>query len=100
MEYVNPFYTFYAAVARQDLEAYPEDGFQIENALTREQALRGMTIWAAYSNFEENEKGSLESGKFADFTVLDRNIMEVPEKDLPTAQALMTFISGELVYEK
>ena len=100
VEYVNPFYTFYAAVARQDLEAYPEGGFQIENALTREQALKGMTIWAAYSNFEENEKGSLESGKFADFTVLDRNIMEVPEKDLPTAQALMTFISGELVYEK
>src|SRR5690606_7763426 len=57
VEQVSPFLTFYAAVARQDIDGYPEGGFQMEQALSREQALRGMTIWAAYSNFEENEKG-------------------------------------------
>ena len=72
MERVNPMLTFYAAEARQDLEQYPEGGFQIENALSREEALRGMTIWAAYSNFEEEEKGSIEVGKFADFIILDK----------------------------
>jgi len=63
IEEINPMYTFYAAVARKDLKNYPEGGFQMENALTREETLKGMTIWAAYSNFEENEKGSLEVGK-------------------------------------
>ncbi len=72
VEKVSPFLTFYAAVARKDLNNYPENGFQMENALTREEALKGMTIWAAYSNFEENEKGSIEVGKMADFVVLDK----------------------------
>src|SRR5699024_4935638 len=88
VEQVNPMYTFYAAVVRKDLENYPENGFQTENALTREEALRGMTIWAAFANFEEDEKGSLEKGKFADFVILDRNIMKVDEKDLPKTKVL------------
>ncbi|MGO3183336.1 MAG: amidohydrolase [Aequorivita sp.] len=99
VEHVNPMYTFHAAVARKDLENYPEDGFQMKDALTREEALRGMTIWAAFSNFEENEKGSIEVGKFADFTVLDKDIMEVDEEELPTTKVIATFINGELVYE-
>lgn len=100
VEFVNPMYTFYAAVARQDLEQFPEGGFQIENALSREEALRGMTIWAAFSNFEEDEKGSLEVGKFADFTVLDKDIMKVGVAEIPTTKALATFVNGEMVYEK
>src|SRR5699024_4548964 len=64
VEEVNPIYTFYAAVARKDLKNYPENGFQMKDALSREDALRGMTIWAAFANFEEAEKGSLEKGKF------------------------------------
>lgn len=99
VEQVNPMYTFYAAVARKDLKNYPENGFQMKDALSREDALRGMTIWAAFANFEEDEKGSIEVGKFADFTVLDKDIMNVDEKELPTTKVLATFINGEMVYE-
>lgn len=99
VESVNPMYTFYAAVARKDLKGYPEDGFQMKDALTREQALRGMTIWAAFYNFEEKEKGSIEVGKLADFTVLDKDIMKVDEKELPKTKVIATFINGEKVYE-
>lgn len=99
VEHVSPFYTFYAAVVRKDLKNYPENGFQMKDALSREEALRGMTIWAAYANFEENEKGSIEAGKYADFTVLDKDIMKADEKDLPNIKAVATFINGEKVYE-
>ncbi len=99
VEQVNPMYTFYAAVARKDLKNYPEGGFQMKDALTREEALRGMTIWAAFSNFEENEKGSIEVGKFADFTVLDKDIMEVDEAELPNTKVVATIVNGEVVYE-
>lgn len=99
VEHVNPMYTFYAAVSRKDLKNYPEDGFQMKDALSREEALRGMTIWAAYFNFEENEKGSIEVGKFADFTILDKDIMEVEEEELPNTKVIATFINGEMVYE-
>jgi len=95
VELVSPFLTFYASVARQDLKQFPEGGFQMENALTREETLKGMTIWAAYSNFEENEKGSIEAGKFADFIILDKNIMEVDAKEIPTIKVLQTFVNGE-----
>lgn len=100
VEYVSPFYTFYAAVSRQDLKGYPKEGFQMENALTREETLKGMTIWAAYSNFEEDEKGSIETGKFADFILLDKNIMEVPADEIPNIRVLETFIDGKSVYAK
>ncbi len=94
VEKVSPLLTFYAAVARKDLNNYPENGFQIENALTREETLKGMTIWAAYSNFEENEKGSIEVGKFADFIILDQNIMEVEENEIPKIRVKETYIDG------
>lgn len=98
VEKVNPFLTFYAATVRKDLKGYPKDGFQMENALSREQTLRGMTIWAAYSNFEENEKGSIEVGKFADFVILDQNIMEVAGDQIPKTKAVATYLNGEKVY--
>ena len=99
VEHINPMYTFYAAVARKDLKNYPENGFQMKDALTREEALKGMTIWAAFANFEENEKGSIEVGKFADFTILDKDIMKIEEAELPKTKVVATFINGELVYE-
>ncbi len=95
VEQVSPFLTFYAAVARQDLEQFPEDGFQLENGLTRMEALKGMTIWAAYSNFEEQEKGSIEVGKMADFVIIDRDIMKVPMEEVPNTKVLQTFVGGE-----
>lgn len=100
VELVNPFHTFYAAVSRKDLKGYPEGGFRVGQVLTREQTLRGMTIWAAYSNFEEAEKGSLEVGKFADFVILDQDVMTIPVDQVPNTNALKTFVGGQLVYEK
>lgn len=100
VEQINPMYTFLAAVARKDLKNYPEQGFQSENALTREQALRGMTIWAAKSNFEELEKGSIEVGKLADFIIINQDIMKVKDTQIANTQVLQTFISGKLVYKK
>lgn len=94
VEHVSPFLTFYAAVARQDTKQFPKDGFQKEDALTREEALKGMTIWAAYSNFEEHEKGSIEIGKFADFIVLDKDIMTVDVYDIPNIKVEQTFVDG------
>lgn len=94
VEQVNPFLTFYAAVARQDVEQYPEGGFQIENALSREETLKGMTIWAAYSNFEEEEKGSIEPGKFADFVILSDDIMTITSEEIPNVTAEQVFLGG------
>lgn len=98
VEQVNPFLTFYAAVVRKDIKGYPEGGYQMENALTREETLKGMTIWAAYANFEEQEKGSIEVGKFADFVILNQNIMEVEDSKIPTTLASATYINGEKVH--
>ncbi len=97
VEKVSPFLTFYASVARKDLNNYPQDGFQMENALTREETLKGMTIWAAYSNFEEHEKGSIEIGKMADFIILDKHIMEVKPEKIPYIRVEETYIGGERV---
>ena len=100
VEGINPLNTFYAAVVRKDTKGYPEGGFQIENALTREEALNGMTLWAAVSNFEEEEKGTLESGKLADFIVLDRDLLTVPENEILTTQVQRTYVNGELVWQR
>lgn len=98
VERVSPFLTFYAAVARKDLNNYPKNGYQMENALSREETLRGMTIWAAYSNFEEQEKGSIEVGKLADFIMLDQDIMAVDINKVPKTKVLATYVNGEKVH--
>ena len=100
VERVNPFHTFYSSIERKDLSGYPVNGFQIENALSREETLKGMTIWGAYFNFEENEKGSIEKGKSADFIIIDQNIMEIEAAKIPNTKVLKTFVDGELVYQK
>ncbi|HNS17422.1 MAG TPA: amidohydrolase [Bacteroidales bacterium] len=98
IESIDPLHTFYASVERKDHQGYPPEGFQMENALTREQALRSVTIWAARGSFWENEIGSLEPGKWADMVVLDRDITTCPGQDLLRTQVLKTFIAGEEVY--
>jgi predicted amidohydrolase YtcJ len=100
VEYINPLFTFYAAVVRKDQNNFPINGFQTENALTRQEALKGMTIWAAFANFEEHEKGSIEKGKFADFVILENDLMTAPDSTLFTIPVKATYINGEKVYSK
>ncbi|HAS41501.1 MAG TPA: amidohydrolase [Microscillaceae bacterium] len=99
VEDINPMYGFHAGVARQDAKNYPKEGFQMENAISREAALKGMTIWAAFSNFEENEKGSIEVGKMADFVVTAKDLMTAPKTELRDLKVTHTFVGGEKVYE-
>lgn len=98
VEDISPFKTFYAAVARKDARGFPEGGFEISNALSKEQALCGMTIWASYSVFEEKVKGSLETGKVADFIIIDTDIMLCNLPDILKTKVLATYINGEKVY--
>jgi hypothetical protein len=97
IESINPLYTFYAAVARKDLNGLPEEGYQMDNALTREEALRGMTIWAAKAAFEENVKGSIESGKYADFVIVEEDILNVELEIIPNLKVHSCFIGGDNV---
>lgn len=99
VENINPLLTFYAATVRQDAKDFPADRFQQENALTPEEALKGMTIWAAKANFEEKEKGSLEAGKFADFVILDTDILKSTPQNILKTKVLKTYLNGEKVYE-
>ena len=99
VEKINPIHTFYAAVFRKNFEGLPIGGFQKDESLTREQALKGMTIWAALANFEENEKGSLEIGKSADFVVLNKDLFTAKENEILNIKVINTIVSGEIVYE-
>jgi len=98
VEDISPFKTFYAAVTRQDATGWPENGFQKKEALNREEALRGMTIWAARANFEETKKGSLEKGKWADFIILDKDLMKASPAELLQINTLSTYINGVKVH--
>lgn len=98
VEYVNPMLTLSAAVYRRDTSGYPESGFYIDEAITREQALKGMTLWAAYANFSEDLRGSLTPGKEADFILLDRNPLNCPKQELSQIKVLKTFVDGHQVY--
>ncbi len=100
VEDISPFKTFYAAAIRKDASGWPATGYQMENALTRQETLRGMTIWAAKANFEEQEKGSLEKDKFADFIILDGDLMQMDAGKILQTQVLKTFVNGEMVYER
>jgi len=98
VEEINPFKTFLAAVARQDAKGFPAGGFQMENALSREQTIRGMTIWAAKANRMDKQVGSIEVGKKADFILLDKDLMKVPSDSILQVKVLKTYLNGERVY--
>ena len=98
VESINPMFGFHSAVARKDAKNWPEGGFQLENKLSREEALKGMTIWAAYANFEEKLKGSIEAGKLADFVILHKDILTAPEEELRGIKVKETYLGGEKVY--
>jgi predicted amidohydrolase YtcJ len=95
----EPMIEFYAAVARKDLKGFSGEGWHPEEAVTREQALKMFTIWAAYAAFEENLRGTIEVGKLADFTILSADIMKIPEAEILKTRCLMTIIGGEMAYE-
>jgi len=98
VEHVSPLKTFYAAVARTTEEQLPEGGFQMGDALTRTEALKGMTLWAAYANFEEEIKGSIEVGKLADMVILKRDIMNIDIHEVPQVEVIATIVDGNMVY--
>jgi hypothetical protein len=98
VEQINPLFGYYAAVVRKDQAGWPEEGFQMENALSREDALRAMTIWAAKAGLEEHLKGSIEVGKLADLTITAEDLMTAPEESLFKIQVKATYSGGELVY--
>ena len=100
VEDISPFKTFFAAVIRKDNKNFPENGFQIENALTREEALRGITIWAAKANFLEKETGSLEIGKKADFILLDNDLLKSTEQNLLNTKVQATWVDGKKVFSR
>ncbi len=95
----NPFLGLYAAVTRQNREGRPAGGWRAEQRMTREEALRAFTLGAAYAAFEEQQKGSLEAGKLADFVVIDRDIMTCEPGEIAGTKVLVTVIGGERVYE-
>ena len=99
-ERVNPIHTYYAAVVRKDLNGNPAGGYQMDNALSRSEALKGMTKWAAHANFEEDEKGSIEVGKVADFVLLTNDIMVLNDSEILATEVLATFLGGEMVYQR
>ena len=99
VEPINPLANFYAAVARKTLNGMPEDGFELNQRMTRKEALKSMTLWNAFAGFEEDQLGSIEVGKQADITVLDRDIMTVEESDILSTHVAMTIVAGEIVYE-
>lgn len=100
VERVNPLLSFHSAVARQDAENWPAGGWMPEQRMTREEALKSMTIWPAFAAFQESIMGSLSAGKLADFVVLDRDIMTVADRDILGTGVIATYIGGKPVYER
>ncbi|MEO5815905.1 MAG: amidohydrolase [Gemmatimonadaceae bacterium] len=100
VEAVNPLLSFHSAVARQDAENWPAGGWMSEQRMTREEALKSMTIWPAFAAFQESIMGSLSVGKLADFVVLDRDIMTVADRDILGTSVVATYIGGKPVYER
>ena len=98
VENVSPIKTFFSAVFREDSDLYPKGGYLPNNKLSKLEALKGMTIWGAYSNFEERQKGSIEVGKVADFVILDRDLLDEPKKRILNAKIVATILDGNIVY--
>jgi predicted amidohydrolase YtcJ len=100
VEPVNPIPSFYASVTRMTLKGEPEGGYEPDEKMTREQALRSYTLDAAYGAFEEGIKGSIEPGKLADFTVFSTDIMKIPDTEILQSRVTMTIVGGKVVFEQ
>ncbi|HUL42813.1 MAG TPA: amidohydrolase [Bacteroidota bacterium] len=97
---MNPLWGFYAAITRSDRNGYPADGWYRDQCMTRDQALRSYTIWAAYGAFQEKVKGTIEEGKLADLTVLTGDIMEISPSEVLSTDVSMTIVDGKISYVK
>ena len=100
VEEVNPLISFHSAVSRQDASNWPPGGWYPEQVMTRDEALKAMTIWPAYAAFQERLMGSISPGKYADFVILDRDIMTVPATEILSTRVVSTWIGGKSVYER
>jgi predicted amidohydrolase YtcJ len=100
VEAVNPMRTFHSAISREDENNWPPGGWHPEQKMTREEALKSMTIWPAYAAFEDKLMGSLEPGKYADFVVLDQDIMTAPAERILQTNVVATYVGGVAVYER
>jgi predicted amidohydrolase YtcJ len=100
VEAVNPMLGIFAAVTRQDTKGWPQGGWLPEQQITREEAIRAFTLDAAYAAFMEQQTGSLETGKRADFVVLDRDILQIPAEDIPEVRVVETWVDGERVFSR
>ncbi|MCP4714500.1 MAG: amidohydrolase family protein, partial [Deltaproteobacteria bacterium] len=98
VEMVNPFHVLFASVTRQSRDGKPVGGWYPAEKMTRAEALKSYTIWAAYAGFEENLKGSISAGKLADFIVIDRDYMKCPEREIKDIKVLQTILGGEVVF--
>ena len=100
VEPLNPIASLYASISRKTLKGTPEGGYEPEQKMTREQALKSYTLDAAYGAFEENIKGSITAGKLADFTIYNQDIMTIPEDQFLKTEIAMTIFNGDVVYKK
>ena len=100
VEIGDPRIEFKAAVSRKDLDGFHDKGWHLEQAVTREEALKMFTIWASYAVFEEDIKGSIEVGKLADFTIFSKDLMEIPEEEIMASEVVSTIVGGKVVYSK
>ena len=98
VEVGDPIIEFYAAVTRKDLDGYSNEGWNLQQALSREQALAIFTKWPAYAIFKEEKLGTLEIGKLADITIFDQDIMTIPNEDILATKVVMTVVGGKIVY--
>lgn len=96
----NPFASMYAAITRKDASGNPETGWYPEQCMTREEVIKGYTIWAAYSVFQEDILGSIEVGKLADFTIIDKDLLSIPPEDLLNIKVFYTIVDGKIKYQK
>jgi len=99
VEIGDPRIEFYAAIARKDLDGFYDRGWHLEQAVTREEALKMFTIWPAFAAFQEDINGTIEVGKLADLTIFSIDIMKVPEEEILEAQVIMTIVNGKIVFE-
>jgi predicted amidohydrolase YtcJ len=99
VEQVNPLISFHSAITRQDAKNWPDGGWYPAQKMTRDEALKSMTIWPAHAAFQDSIMGSLRAGKYADFVILDRDIMSVPDTTLLRTRVLATYLGGRAVYQ-